>query len=619
MTHALDIAVMVLYFVGITAFGALFGRFTKSTKDFFMAGQRFPAWLIAVSCIATLVGSYSFVKYASAGFKYGIASSQTYLNDWFWMPLWMFGWLPILYFAGIVTVPEYFTRRFNSRVRVAATVVLLFYLLGYIGINLYTIGTALQGLFQLDTGYILVFAVVMAAMCMAYEFTGGQTSVIFTDLLQGILLLVAGLLLFFLGIAWLGGFDSFWQLLPTGHGRALPPFNADPKFNFVGIFWQDGLAGGLAFYFMNQGMLLRFLSARSAATARRAAGWVILLLMPITAIAVSGAGWVAAAIHETGDELQGTDPEHVFIAVSDLLCGPGVFGLVIAALLAALMSTTDTLINASSSVLVNDIYRPLQPGQDERHYLKVARWASLLAAVIGVLLVPLYMVHGSIYEAHGFFMALITPPMAVALLLAFLWPRYNAAGAMATLVGGIVLQFLSWPFQDLVAPFSHGVERIYDEAGVEQVSYKYIRACFGMAVSLGLGVVATLVTAKPDAAGIRGLTLWTCRQRASSRLPAGRRPSKVRTTIRDAGDLPVAANAPTDLPLAPALRDALAVRDGDLVFVDDARWWLGGLRSARCRVVADQAKPGHGIALPTQVLKKNRWQADQKVVLTRIE
>ena len=119
-----DIVVLVLYFIGITCFGMLFGRFTTTTKDFFMAGQRFPAWLIAFSCIATLVGSYSFVKYCQKGFEFGICSSQTYLNDWFWMPLWMFGWLPILYFMGIVTVPEYFTRRFDRRVRVAAAVVL---------------------------------------------------------------------------------------------------------------------------------------------------------------------------------------------------------------------------------------------------------------------------------------------------------------------------------------------------------------------------------------------------------------------------------------------------------------------------------------------------------------
>ena len=104
----LDLTVIVVYFLAITAFGASFGRFTRTTRDFFLSGQRFPAWLVAFSCVATVVGSYSFLKYSAAGFSYGVASSQTYLNDWFWMPLFMFAWLPILYFGGILSVPEYF-------------------------------------------------------------------------------------------------------------------------------------------------------------------------------------------------------------------------------------------------------------------------------------------------------------------------------------------------------------------------------------------------------------------------------------------------------------------------------------------------------------------------------
>ena len=64
-----------------------------------LAGSGFSWWLIAFSLIATTVGSYSFVKYSLMGYKYGLASSQTYLNDWIWFPLLAFGWLPILYFS----------------------------------------------------------------------------------------------------------------------------------------------------------------------------------------------------------------------------------------------------------------------------------------------------------------------------------------------------------------------------------------------------------------------------------------------------------------------------------------------------------------------------------------
>ena len=103
-----------------------------------------------VTVIATTIGSYSFVKYSAIAFNHGLASSQTYLNDWLWMPLLLFGWLPILYFSRVVSIPEYFGRRFDSKVRLAATVSVLIYLVSYIGVNLYTMGTVLENLLGWD-------------------------------------------------------------------------------------------------------------------------------------------------------------------------------------------------------------------------------------------------------------------------------------------------------------------------------------------------------------------------------------------------------------------------------------------------------------------------------------
>ena len=608
--RGIDAAVLVAYFVGITAFGAMFGRFTTSTRDFFLAGQRFPAWLVSFSCVATLVGSYSFVKYSAVGYSHGIPSTQTYLNDWFWMPLWMLGWLPIIYFGGITSVPEYFARRFGPATRVAATVVLLLYLVGYIGINLYTIGVALETLLRSVVGFdALTLAIIVAALCMVYEMTGGQTSVIFTDLLQGVLLLVAGLTVFFLGIAHVGGLDAFWSKLPDGHGRALPPFNDDPSFNFIGIFWQDGMAGGVAFYFMNQAMLMRFLSARSVNTARRAGGFVLLVLMPLAAVSVAGAGWIGSAMTTGGELPPDTNPKDVFLVVADLLCGPGLFGLVVAAMLAALMSTADTLINASSAVMVNDVYRPLRKGRSEAHYLRAARVTSLLAAAAGVALVPVFQGFESIYAAHGAFTAAITPPMASAILLAFLWPRFTPAGALATLIGGTALMFVSLEYSDLVAPFSHGVSATADG----QVDFKFTRACFGVAVSFALGVGVTLLTRRPDADAIKGLTIWTVRQRASTSQLARQRSAKVKTTATRA---PATGGSPTTVHLGAAARARLAVEPGDTVFVDDARAWLGGLRSVRGVVAEGEAE---GLILPADAMERNGWRDGQAVVIERVD
>ena len=93
----LDYTIIVVYFISILGFGTFFGRYAKSTRDFFFGGSKFSWWLIAMSLMASLVGSYSFVKYGEAAYRYGVGSTQTYLNDWFWMPFLVFGWLPLLY------------------------------------------------------------------------------------------------------------------------------------------------------------------------------------------------------------------------------------------------------------------------------------------------------------------------------------------------------------------------------------------------------------------------------------------------------------------------------------------------------------------------------------------
>ncbi len=368
----LDLAIIIAYFIGIMAFGGFFGRFIKGTKDFFFAGQKLSWWLIAMSCVATTVGSYSFVKYSEAAFKYGISSTQTYLNDWFWMPLWMFGWLPIIYFSRITSIPEYLERRFDRRTRNASTLIMLMYLIGYIGINLYTMGVAIHKLLGWD---VFTAAVLTAGICAVYVTAGGQTSVIMTDLIQGIMLLLAGFVLFFLGIHYLGGFDVFWSHLPASFKSAFPDFNKPAEFNFVGIFWQDGMANTPAFYFMNQGLILRFLAAKSVREARKAVVATILVLMPLAAFAVANVGWIGRAMVNAGLLSASVDSKDIFVVVSQVLCKPGVFGLILAALIAALMSTADTLINAVAVVAINDVYRPyIKRDASDRLYW---RWRAL--------------------------------------------------------------------------------------------------------------------------------------------------------------------------------------------------------------------------------------------------
>jgi len=567
---SLDYWIIIGYFVAIFSFGFLFARFTRSTKDFFFGGQRFAWWLVAFSYIASTVGSYSFIKYSAAGFNYGTSSSMSYLNDWVQMSFLLFGWLPIIYFSKVASVPEYFHKRFDDRTRVMATIIILLYMIGYIGINLYTMGVALNGMIGTD---VFWSAVVVSVVCAVYVTAGGQTSVIMTDLAQGVILLVAGFVLFGLGLYALGGWDRFWEGLPILSRLPFAKFNEPHNFNFAGIFWQDGVANNFAVYFLNQGFILRFLSLKSVKEAKKTFIVLLLVLMPLATFAVANAGWLGRAMVTHGLLPIDSQANQIFVLVAAKVSGPGMFGFIMAALTAALMSTIDTLINAVSAVTVNDIYRPyIKKDASDKHYLRVARIVSLSCAGLGIMLVPIFASFKSIYVAHGAFIATVTPPMVVAVILGGFWKRYTPTAAFWTLFGGAICIGLSIAWPVLITPFSHGV----DPAG----GFKYTRALYGLVASGVIALLVTWVTKPKPFEEIRGLVIGTL-DYAKEKYKGG--PINEEEGEKITGTLVVSKDVQT-ISLSGVAMSRLKARLGDLLYLEDGRKWLGGLRSVHTKV-----------------------------------
>ena len=503
-----DWIVMVVYFIAIMLFGSYFGRYTKNTSDFFFGGRRFSWWLITMSIVATGVGSHSFVKYSAKGFEHGISSSMTYLNDWFFIPFFMFGWLPIIVYSKIKSIPEYFEKRFSPSARFLATILLLLYMIGYIGIGFLTLGKAVIPMLPeaftvlgMTLPITLMGAIIVIAVITGVYITfGGQTAVIFTDLLQGFILLFAGFLLFFFGITYLGGFDMFWNLLPTEWKLPLADFNQPANFNFVGIFWQDAIAGSIGFLFMNQGLIMRFMACKNVNEGRKAAAVNILFVLPISAIVVGNAGWIGKAISVVSPDIisPSVSPDQIFVVVANIIASPGMFGFIMAALTAALMSTVDTLINATAAIFINDVYRPIQQFfkrnvmsdiERDRKELLAARYASIGVTALGVLAVLAFKNFPTVYEAHGYFHSTLTPPLVVGIFLGVFWKRFTPAAVITTFVGGVALMILGARYPGiLIAPFDHGIEMNPDHP------YSYIRALYNILVCSGAAVVVTLST-----------------------------------------------------------------------------------------------------------------------------
>ena len=572
----LDRVVIIAYFAIVMGFGAYFGRYSKTTSDYFFGGRRFSWWLITISIVATGIGSHSFVKYSTKAYQYGFSSTMTYMNDWFFLPLFMFGWLPIIYYTRVGSIPEYFEKRFNRKARFLATFMILLYMIGYIAIQFLTLSTALYRIYGIP---LMTTVMVIAVATTLYMHFGGQTSVIFTDLFQGFILIFSGLLLFFLGLNYLadhtalGGLQAFWQNLTPDQKLPLAHFNHPPDFNFVGIFWQDGIAGSVGFLFLNQGLIMRFMAARSVNEGRKAAAFNVLLILPISAIVVSNAGWIGRAITNAvpGALPAGMEANDVFVAVTNVVSSPGVFGFIIAALCAALMSTADTLVNASSAIIVNDVYRPLAKKEaSDKEQLKIARLTSIGVKVIAVILVPFFNSFDSIYEAHGWFHSTFTPPLVVAVFLGIFWKRFTTPAVIATFLMGAALMIMGQFFPQLVTPFSHGIELRPDRG------YSYIGALYNLVVCGGVGVIVSLFTQPESPEKVRGLTVFDVqllREIFKGSKPNDKQGENVEVSWivnKIQGD--VVNFSKKDM-------DRMAANKGDLVYVSDSRKWLGGLKS----------------------------------------
>lgn len=630
--QTIDFVVIITYLVAILGFGSFFGRFSKSTKDFFFSGAKFKWWLIGMSMVATGVGSHSFVKYAQSGYQYGMSSGMSYMNDWFFIPFFMFGWLPIIYFARVRSIPEYFERRFGTTARLIAVFVILEYMIGYVGYNLFTLGTVANQILGVEVWQAIVIISIVSGV---YITAGGQTAVIFTDLAQGFILLFAGMLLFVLGLDWMAeqhfgtsvgiwsGLTLMWEHLSLTERLPFADYNEPQSFNFVGIFWQDGVAGSITFLFISQGLIMRFLAAKSVNEGRKAILFNTVFILPLSMIVVGNAGWMGNAMIDMGMITPPEKSRDIFPIVAETICKPGIFGFVLAALSAALMSTIDTLTNATAALFIYDVYQPyVAKNKSDRHYMRAARLASAVTALVGLGVGLFFMTFGTdMYKIHGMFQAFVTPPIVAAVFLGAFWARFTHAGAVAALMGGIAAISMSKVFPELVAPFAwiHGVQADGDG------QYNYMTAFFGLTCSGVIGVAVSFFTPRKSLDEIKGL--WIGTVDFGMRAFKGAKPdhrvgksAKATLTISSEGTTPetvavnyteyAALSQPTEdtsvpeyvqkgktasgqpAPEYPIVRigeqemERLKASEGDLLYISDARWWLGGLRSLHCRAGA---------------------------------
>jgi Na+/proline symporter len=429
----LDWAVIVAYFVVITAIGLVVGYRVRRTGDFFLGGRRFGPWLMIGQSFG--VGTHAEMPVALAGAVYTVGAS----GIWFqWKNLFItpFYWLMAPVFRRIrrTTMAEFTADRYGSWMGA----IYIMFALCYFIINM---GSMLKGagkvIGQATGGSVAAneIVVVMTVMFILYSFVGGLVAAAWTDLFQGLLIIVLSFLLIPLGWSVVGGLDGMKASLDPFRFSLATPSGIGPW--VIAMLTVNGLVGIMA----QPHQLAAVGTGRDERTCRVGmfygnyvkrvctVGWALVGLI-VAAMVAQG----------KGDAAMLSDPENAFGFACRQLLFPGALGLMIASVLAANMSTCSAFLVDSGALFTEGLYRQrLAPNRPDHHYLWVGRTSGFAITMLGVLY-ALFLIQSVLYTF------LLTETLAtfvgISVLGGIVWRRANRWGALASILSALVTNFL---------------------------------------------------------------------------------------------------------------------------------------------------------------------------------
>ncbi|XP_075901593.1 sodium/glucose cotransporter 4 [Nelusetta ayraudi] len=532
----LDIAVVVIYFLVVLAVGIWSSmQANRSTVGgYFLAGRSMTWWPIGASLMSSNVGSSLFIGLAGQAAAGGIA-----VGGFEWNASWVLvalGWLfiPVYIAAGVVTLPEYLAKRFGGqRIRIYISVLsLILYVFTKISADIFSgalfIQVSLGWDLYLSTGILLI-------VTAAYTVTGGFAAVIYTDSIQTLIIVGGAFSLMFIAFSRVGWYEGLVEQYMSATPTVTIPNTTChlPRSDSFHMF-RDPLTGdlpwpGLVFgltilatwvWCTDQVIVQRSLSAKSLSHAK--GGSVLggyLKILPMFFITMPG--MISRALFP--DEIGCVDPE-----VCKRVCGAavgcsnfaypklvvelmpmGLRGLMLAVILAALMSSLTSVFNSSSTLFTLDLYQRARPHASEMELMIVGRVFILVLVCVSLLWIPVIQTSNSglLFDYMQSVTSFLVPPITAVFLMAIFWPRANEQGAfwglMVGLVVGVIRMALEFAYQ---AP-SCGQEDP-QPAFVADVHYLYF-AIILFAITSLIIVAVSLATAPIAEQSLYRLTWWS--------------------------------------------------------------------------------------------------------------
>ena len=470
--HSFEIALLSVYLLVTFGLAIYFGRRSTqaaSATEYFLAGRALPWYLIGLSFYASNMSGASFVGLIGASYAHGLAIIHYEWTAALVLVIFAAFILPVFLRTRLFTVTEYLERRFEPRTR---TLYSLFTLVTLLFIDM--AGALYAGAVVMITGLPFVdlwtACLIISLFTGLYTIFGGLRTVVVTDALQALVLVVGAGVVAGYGLAKIGGWEAMLAQLDRDR---LELFRSprDDVLPWPGILGVVIL--GLYYWTFNQYFVQRALAARSLQEGRWGALFGGLLKLPNLFLMIVP-GLVAAVLYPTLES-----PDKAFPTLTFELLPAGLRGIVLAAMLAAIMSSLDSALNAASSLVTMDLVKPLRPGMSERALFIVGRITTGAFMIMAAIYAPLIASFGSLFEYFQSTLAYLVPPFVAIYLGGLLIPTLSRRSAFWAL---LIVEPLAVVLFLIIQVFG-----VWNAVGLPELHFTYV------AIVLLIGTLVAMV------------------------------------------------------------------------------------------------------------------------------
>jgi SSS family solute:Na+ symporter len=472
--HLLDWIVIITYIIAALALGFYVGRKAEDSEGYFLAGRKLVWPLVGFSLYASNMSGSSFVGLAGEGYARGIAVFNYEWAATIILIFFVFFILPFYLKSKVYTMPEFLQTRFDRRSRVMFSGFTVFANLFIdAAAGLFAGGIVMQMLYPEVPIWVPI--AILGVLAGVYTVFGGLSAVVITDTVQAVVLILGSIIIAFLAFGELDSWDQLVQAAPQdGLSLILP--SDDAFLPWPGLFTGVFIIG---FYFWatNQFIVQRTLGAKDLNHGRWGALFAGLLKLPVLFLMVLP-GTIGIILYPDLAR-----PDLVFPTLTFDLLPVGMRGFILAAMIAAIMSSIDSTLNSASTLVTMDFIKHYKPEVSQKTLVAIGRVVTFVFMVLAVAWAPQIIKFETLWQYLQSILAYITPPIVICFIMGIFWKRANRHGAFLTLAVGIPLGIIGF--------FSNEIFGLMD--------IHFLYACFFLFLLNGLIMVTVSLNSEaPD-------------------------------------------------------------------------------------------------------------------------